>query len=95
MNLGLIEQAILALVDVEDEQEQSYAAEELAIDIFRLEKPYPDWWPSEAQHVAVVRAMQSLARKFPERFALTGGKGRLSLWLNVRAGMSAGGHARF
>ena len=27
----------------------------------------------------------SLARKFPERFALTGGKGRLPLWLNVRS----------
>jgi hypothetical protein len=32
--------------------------------------------------------MQSLARRFPERFALTGGKGRLSLWLNVRSRMN-------
>jgi hypothetical protein len=85
MGLGLIEQAILALVDVVDEKEQSYAAEDLTIDIFRLEKPYPDWWPSQSQYVPVVRAMRLLAHKFPERFALTGGRGRLSLWLNVRA----------
>ena len=31
-----------------------------------------------------VTCMNSLASKFPERFALTGGKGRLPLWLNVR-----------
>ena len=85
LGLGRIERAILAIVDVEDEYEQSYAAEDLAIDIFRPEKPYPeDWWPTQNQHVAVIRAMNSLARKFPERFALTGGKGRLPLWLNVR-----------
>ncbi|MGA8650665.1 MAG: hypothetical protein WB677_08585, partial [Xanthobacteraceae bacterium] len=67
LGLGRIERAILAIVDVEDEYEQSYAAEDLAIDIFRPEKPYPeDWWPTQAQHVAVIRAMNSLARKFPE-----------------------------
>ena len=32
--------------------------------------------------------MNSLARKFPERFALTGSKGRLPLWLNVRSGIN-------
>ena len=80
MSLGRIERAILAIVDVEDEYEQSYAAEDLAIDIFRPEKPHPDWWPTQAQHVAVTRAIHLLARKFPERFALTGGKGRLPLW---------------
>jgi hypothetical protein len=86
--LGRIERAILAIVDVEDGYEQSYAAEDLAIDIFRPEKPYPEvWWPTQAQHVAVIRAMHSLARKFPERFVLTGGKGRLPLWLNVRSRM--------
>ena len=86
LGLGRIERAILAIVDVEDEYEQSYAAEDLAIDIFRPEKPYPeDWWPTQNQHVAVIRAMNSLARRFPERFALTGGKGRLPLWLNVRS----------
>ena len=35
LGLGRIERAILAIVDVEDEYEQSYAAEDLAIDIFR------------------------------------------------------------
>jgi hypothetical protein len=29
--------------------------------------------------------MHSLARKFPKRFVLIGGKGRLPLWLNVRS----------
>jgi hypothetical protein len=88
LGLGRIERAILAIVDVEDEYEQSYAAEDLAIDIFRPEKLHPDWWPTQAQHVAVIRAMHSLVRKFPERFALTGGKGRLPLWLNVRSRMN-------
>jgi hypothetical protein len=32
--------------------------------------------------------MHSLARKFPERFVLTGGNGRLPLWLNVRSRMN-------
>ena len=86
LGLGRIERAILAIIDVEDEYEQSYAAEDLTIDIFARRKPCPkDWWPTPIQHVAVVRAMHSLARKFPERFALTGGKGRLPLWLNVRS----------
>jgi hypothetical protein len=62
LGLGRVERAILAIVDVEDEYEQSYAAEDLAIDIFRPEKPYlEDWWPTQAQHVAVIRAMNSLA----------------------------------
>jgi hypothetical protein len=88
LGLGRIERAILAIVDVEDKYEQSYAAEDLAIDIFRPEKPYPGWWPTQTEHVAVIRAMHSLAHKFPERFALTGGKGRLPLWLNVRPRMN-------
>ena len=88
MSLGRIERAILAIVDVEDEYEQSYAAEDLAIDIFRPEKPHPDWWPTQAQHVAFTRAMHLLARKFPERFALTGGKGRVPPWLNIRSRMN-------
>jgi hypothetical protein len=67
MSLSLIEQAILTLVGVEDKQEQSYAADDLAIDIFRRAKPHADWWPSRAQYMAVVRAMQSLARKFRHR----------------------------
>jgi hypothetical protein len=88
LGLGRIERSILAIVDGEDEYEQSYAAEDLAIDIFRPEKPHPDWWPTQAQHVVVIRAMHLLARKFPQRFALTGGKGRLPLWLNVRSRMN-------
>jgi hypothetical protein len=51
LGLGLIEEAILALVDVEDEQERSYAAEDLAIDIFRQGTRHSDRWPSQAQHV--------------------------------------------
>ena len=86
LGLGRIERAILAIVDVEDDYEQSYAAEDLALDIFRPEKPYPeDWWPTQSQHVAVIRAMNSLASKFPERFALTGGKG-VDIVLEVAGG---------
>src|SRR5262245_10868791 len=34
-----------------------------------------------AEKVAVLRAMHSIARKFPQRFELRGGKGRSPLWL--------------
>jgi hypothetical protein len=88
VGLGRIERAILAIVDVEDEREQTYAARDLVLEIFRRERLYPDWWPTEAQHFAVIRALHSLAHKFPERFVLTGGKGRVPLWLNVRSGAS-------
>jgi hypothetical protein len=90
LGLGRIELAILAMVDVEDEYEQSYAAEDLAINIFRPENPSPYWWPNKAQYVGVVRAMHSLARKYPRRFALTGGKGHLPLWLNVCSRVNCG-----
>ena len=60
----------------------------MAVDIFRQEKIYPGWWPTQAQHFAVIGAMHALAREFPERFVLTGGKGRLPLWLNVRSRMN-------
>jgi|SRR6516162_3133395 len=40
----------------------------------------PDWKPSLAQRGAVVRAMHSYVRKFPQ-YALMGGKGRKMLYL--------------
>ena len=88
LGLGRIERAILAIVDVEDGYEQSYAAEDLAMNLPPGKALSRDWWPAQAQHIAVRRAMHSLARKFPERFVLTGGKGRLPLWLNVRSRMN-------
>jgi hypothetical protein len=40
-----------------------------------------DWWCTRAQHVEVIRAAHSLARKYPDKVALTGGKGRDPLWI--------------
>jgi hypothetical protein len=40
---------------------------------------YPKTAWSRAQQVALLRAMNSLARKFPDRYAVAGGKGRI--WL--------------
>ena len=38
--------------------------------------------PTRADRVAVLRATHTLARKYPNRFVLIGGKGRKPLWLN-------------
>jgi hypothetical protein len=44
------------------------------------ERAYPQergsYW---ARHVAVLRAMRSVARKYPDKFVLRGGKGRTAL----------------
>jgi len=42
----------------------------------------PKWrWPTRAERLTVLRAMHSLVKKYPDRFALTGGKGRECLWI--------------
>jgi hypothetical protein len=41
------------------------------------------WWPTRAERLVVLRAMHSLVRKYPDRFALTGGKGREHLWIGT------------
>jgi hypothetical protein len=41
------------------------------------------WWPTRAERLVVLRAMHSLVRKYPDRFTLTGGKGREHLWIGT------------
>ena len=92
--LGRIERAIIAFVDDEDWYEDAYAAESLAIALYHPKLPLDDWWPTRAQRLSVLRAMHSLVCKYPDRFVLTGGKGREPLWLcrasALRSG--SGGH---
>jgi len=75
--LGQIEQEILALIEEEGE-DRPYAAEELANAIYR---PHAgdDGCCTRSQKVAVLRAMHSLVRKYPDRVALADGKGRAPL----------------
>ena len=40
---------------------------------------------TRAQYTAVLRAMHSLARKYPESIKLSGGQGREPLWLEYTA----------
>jgi len=89
--LGRIERAILDIVEDDDHYQHSYAAEDLAVEVYRLldeEKSDDDRRLARAHVVAVLRAMHSLVRKYPDRFALTGGKGRESLWLVPRERLS-------
>ena len=86
--LGRIERAILDIIGGDHRgQHHSYAAEDLAVEVYRLldeEKSDDDRRLARAHVFVVLRAMHSLARKFPDRVALTGGKGRESLWLAHR-----------
>src|SRR5215813_15198117 len=76
--LGRIERAIVALIeDPGNQYDQRWAASDLAVAIYRPE----DRPPTRAERVAVLRAMHSLAQKYPHKVALTGGKGREDLWL--------------
>src|SRR5262249_33591089 len=47
---------------------ERYAASDLALSIFQPTSPRRR--ATQAEHVAALRAMQSLARKFPDRFVL-------------------------
>jgi hypothetical protein len=62
--LGRIEQAILGLIEDKDVCEERYTAVDLARAIYQRPRPI------QAEHVAALRAMRSLVRKFPARFAL-------------------------
>jgi hypothetical protein len=75
--LGQIEQEILALIEEEGE-DRPYAAEELATVIYRPNAG-DDGCCTRSQKVAVIRAMHSLVRKYPDRVELSGGKGRAPL----------------
>ena len=76
--LGRIERAILDLIEDEDACEQCYAADDLARAVYQRGK---SGRPTQSEHVAALRAMHSLARKYPNKFVLTGGRGRGRLWL--------------
>jgi hypothetical protein len=83
--LGHIERAIITFFDDTEWCAERWTAESLAIDVYRTKEKRP----TRAQRVAVLRAMHSLARKYPDRFVLTGGKGRGPLWLGRKRGQQA------
>jgi hypothetical protein len=80
--LGRIERAILALIENKDTGKNGYAAETLAVAVYQprigLKRP-----PTQAELVAVARAMRSLAHKYHDRIVLKGGAGR-PLWVERR-----------
>jgi hypothetical protein len=80
--LGRIERAILELIEDGDVCEDRYATRDLALAIYQPERPTR--LPTQAERVAVLRAMRSLARKYPSKLELTGGKGAKPLWLERR-----------
>jgi hypothetical protein len=77
--LGRIERAILKIIEADDAREERYGAEDLARAVYQPEKP--ERRPTQSEHVAALRAMHSLARKYPNKFVLTGCKSRGPLWL--------------
>ena len=76
--LGRIERAILEVIEGAAACKERYAASDLAHSIDQPKSPTRR--ATQAEHVAALRAMRSLARKFPDRFVLKGGEGR-RLWL--------------
>ena len=67
--LGRIERAILGMIEDKDVCEERYRAVE-ARAIYQKPRPI------QAEHVAALRAMRSLVRKFPDRFVLSCGAAR-------------------
>jgi hypothetical protein len=64
-----------------DAHESGYAATHLAAAVYQSGMPKP----THADYVAVLRAKRILARKYPNKFVLIGGKGRMPLLLNPAA----------
>jgi hypothetical protein len=60
--------------------EGGYAATHLALAVYQ--SGMPKRRPTHADRVAVLRAARTLARKYPNKFVLIGGKGRMPLLLN-------------
>jgi len=86
--LGRIERALLDLIEDED-ADDVYAAEDAANSIYQT---FPC---TRAQRVAVLRAAHALARKYPEKITLAGGKGREPLWISrVKRGASRGARTK-
>ena len=80
--LGRIERAILALIADNDAGKSGYAVEALAVAVYQPRKE-PKRLPTQAERVAVARAMRSLAHKYHDQIVLKGGEGR-PLWLERR-----------
>jgi hypothetical protein len=76
--LGRIERAILGMIEDKDVCEERYTAVDLARAIYQKPRPI------QAEHVAALRAMRSLVRKFPDRFVLSCGAARGPLRLERR-----------
>jgi hypothetical protein len=79
--LSRIERAILEVIEDDAACEERYAARDLALSIYQPKSPRRR--ATQAEHTAALRAMHSLARKFPDRFVLKCGEGR-RLWLERR-----------
>ena len=67
---GRIERPILGMIQDKDVCEERYTAVDLARAIYQRPRP------NQAEHVAALRAMRSLMRKFPGRFVLSCGAAR-------------------
>jgi hypothetical protein len=80
--LGRIERAILALIEDKHARKNGYAVEILAVAVYQP-GIRPKRAPTQAERVAVARAMRSLAHKYHDRIVLKGGEGR-RLWLERR-----------
>ena len=72
------ERAILGLIEDKDVCDERYTAVDLARAIYQRPRPI------QAEHVAALRAMRSLVRKFPDRFVLSSGAARGPLRLERR-----------
>ena len=80
--LGRIERAILTLIEDKHAGKNGHAVEALAVGVYQPRKE-PKRLPTQAERVAVARAMRSLAHKYPDRIVLKGGEGH-PLWLERR-----------
>jgi hypothetical protein len=87
---GYVEKAILAILDELEanpaldevlQHHHTMTAKALAADVYRLDIIER---VTRAQYTATLRAMHALARKYPHRFRLEGGKGRSRLLFLVR-----------
>jgi len=89
--LGRVERAILAFLEEDDLSsatwEGKYAEDSFTVAIYRPPDAPDDFHfkRTRAQYTAVLRAMHSLARKYPESIKLSGGQGREPLWLEYTA----------
>ena len=81
--LGRIERTILALIEDKGAAKNVYTAETLAVAVYQPTKG-AQRMPTQAERVAIARAMRSLAHKYPDRIMLKGGEGR-PLWLERRS----------